>query len=75
MLELRRVRQLSTFRSSLYGYWLFLIGLLLTAFGSSFYHLAPNNARLIWDRLPIDCLGLCGSFSGGAGRYCTPCKS
>ena len=42
------------------GYRLFLIGLLLTAFGSSFYHLAPDNARLIWDRLPIAliCVGL-----------------
>jgi Flp pilus assembly protein protease CpaA len=28
-------------------------GLLLTAFGSSYYHLAPDNARLVWDRLPI----------------------
>jgi hypothetical protein len=42
------------------GYGLFLIGLLLTAFGSSFYHLAPDNARLVWDRLPIAlaCAGL-----------------
>lgn len=29
------------------------IGLLLTAFGSSYYHLAPDNARLVWDRLPM----------------------
>src|ERR1700753_3465149 len=28
-------------------------GLLLTAFGSSYYHLSPNNARLVWDRLPM----------------------
>jgi hypothetical protein len=34
-----------------YG-WLFF-GLLLTAFGSGFYHLAPDNARLVWDRLPM----------------------
>ena len=42
------------------GYRLFLIGLFLTAFGSGFYHLAPDNARLIWDRLPIAlvCAGL-----------------
>ena len=42
------------------GYRLFLIGLLLTAFGSGYYHLAPDNARLIWDRLPIAlvCAGL-----------------
>jgi len=42
------------------GYRLFLIALLLTAFGSAFYHLAPDNARLVWDRLPIAlaCAGL-----------------
>ncbi len=42
------------------GYLLFLSGLLLTAAGSSFYHLAPDNARLVWDRLPIAlaCAGL-----------------
>jgi len=28
-------------------------GLLLTAFGSAYYHLEPNNARLVWDRLPM----------------------
>jgi hypothetical protein len=34
-------------------YALVFIGLLLTAFGSSYYHLSPNNARLVWDRLPM----------------------
>jgi hypothetical protein len=29
------------------------LGLVLTAFGSAFYHLAPDNARLLWDRLPM----------------------
>src|SRR6266536_5311110 len=28
-------------------------GLLLTAFGSAYYHLAPSNSRLVWDRLPM----------------------
>ena len=42
------------------GYQLFLGALLLTACGSTFYHLAPDNWRLIWDRLPIAlaCAGL-----------------
>ena len=42
------------------GYRLFLIGLFLTAVGSAYYHLAPDNERLIWDRLPIAlaCAGL-----------------
>ena len=34
-------------------YVFFFLGLLLTAFGSSYYHLAPDNARLVWDRLPM----------------------
>ncbi|HEX3321621.1 MAG TPA: hypothetical protein VHR84_13025 [Terriglobales bacterium] len=29
------------------------VGLFLTAFGSAYYHLAPDNARLVWDRLPM----------------------
>lgn len=28
-------------------------GTLLTAAGSAYYHLAPDNARLVWDRLPM----------------------
>jgi len=34
--------------------WLvFFVGVLLTAFGSGYYHLVPNNETLIWDRLPM----------------------
>jgi hypothetical protein len=28
-------------------------GVSLTAFGSAYYHLAPDNERLVWDRLPM----------------------
>lgn len=28
-------------------------GVLLTCFGSAYYHLAPNDARLVWDRAPM----------------------
>jgi len=31
----------------------FFSGLLLTGFGSAYYHLEPNNQRLVWDRLPL----------------------
>lgn len=34
-------------------YAVVFLGLVLTAVGSSYYHLAPDNARLVWDRLPI----------------------
>ena len=36
--------------------WFYLVmffALVLTAFGSGYYHLAPGNARLVWDRIPI----------------------
>ena len=36
--------------------WPYLIvfaGMVLTAVGSSYYHLAPDNDRLVWDRLPM----------------------
>src|SRR6266446_5684150 len=34
-------------------YFLVFLGLVLTAFGSAYYHLAPDNERLVWDRLPM----------------------
>jgi hypothetical protein len=34
-------------------------GVALTALGSSYYHLAPDNTRLVWDRLPMT-LGFMG---------------
>jgi hypothetical protein len=34
-------------------YAVMFVGLVLTAFGSGYYHLAPDNARLVWDRIPI----------------------
>jgi len=34
--------------------WLaFFFGIALVCFGSSYYHLKPNNTSLVWDRLPI----------------------
>ncbi len=40
-------------RREIRPYLFVFAGLLLTAFGSSYYHLAPNNERLVWDRLPM----------------------
>lgn len=40
-------------RRECWPYLFVFAGLLLTAFGSSYYHLAPDNARLVWDRLPM----------------------
>lgn len=59
-LTLRPHRDGDQLRAGWPGYRLFLIALFLTAFGSAYYHLAPDNSRLIWDRLPIAlaCAGL-----------------
>jgi hypothetical protein len=35
------------------AYWAFFWAVALTGVGSAYYHLAPNDARLTWDRLPI----------------------
>jgi hypothetical protein len=60
MLKLWPIRDHQHIQAGRHGYVLFLFGLLLTVLGSSFYHLAPDNARLVWDRLPIAlaCAGL-----------------
>lgn len=34
-------------------YLVFFVGVTLTALGSGWYHLAPDNERLFWDRLPM----------------------
>ena len=34
-------------------YVVFFLGVLFTAAGSGYYHLAPDNTRLFWDRLPM----------------------
>ena len=35
------------------AYRLFFFGVILVGFGSGYYHLAPDNDRLLWDRLPM----------------------
>jgi len=36
-----------------FPYVLFFLAVILVGFGSAFYHLAPDNSRLIWDRAAI----------------------
>ena len=40
-------------------YLVFFLGALLTCMGSAYYHAAPDNTRLVWDRLPMT-LGFAG---------------
>ena len=53
VLRFRQSRRVFVDTREIWPYLLVFIGLLLTAFGSSYYHLAPDNARLVWDRLPM----------------------
>ncbi len=62
--------------------WAFVVlfvGAALTAFGSAYYHLAPGNARLFWDRAPmavmfmaVFTLVLADRVGPGAGRLLLP---
>jgi hypothetical protein len=45
------VRAMETAARHAYG--LMFLGLVFTAFGSGYYHWAPSDARLMWDRLPM----------------------
>ena len=42
-------------------------GVLLTGFGSSYYHLVPDNGRLVWDRLPMT-VAFMGFFASTIGE-------
>lgn len=48
-------------------YLIFFAGVALTCFGSGYYHLAPDNARLVWDRLPMT-IGFTALFAAILGE-------
>jgi hypothetical protein len=66
LLCLTPAKEINGIRYGWAGYRLFLIGLFFTAIGSSYYHLEPDNAHLVWDRLPIAlaCSGLLAGVWG-----------
>lgn len=57
LLRLWQARRRPVLATGWPGYCLFLVALMLTAVGSGYYHLAPDDARLVWDRLPIALTG------------------
>ncbi|XP_021649267.2 uncharacterized protein LOC110641746 isoform X2 [Hevea brasiliensis] len=40
-------------QGELWGWTCFFLGVAAVAFGSGYYHLKPDDARLAWDRLPM----------------------
>jgi hypothetical protein len=51
------------------AYLVFFLGATLTCFGSAYYHAAPDNPRLVWDRLPMT-LGFAGLVSAAITERC-----
>jgi predicted membrane channel-forming protein YqfA (hemolysin III family) len=49
----------------------FFAGLFLTGLGSAYYHWAPSNATLLWDRLPITIL-IMSLFASVIGERVSP---
>jgi len=47
---------------------IFFIGIALVSFGSSYYHLNPNNETLVWDRLPMT-IGFMALFSALVSEF------
>jgi len=52
-------------------YLVFFLGALLTCMGSAYYHGAPDNARLVWDRLPMT-LGFAGLVAATISERVNP---
>ena len=53
VVEVMRRRELFIARGEIWPYACFFAATALAALGSTYYHLAPDDARLLWDRLPI----------------------
>jgi Ceramidase len=49
----RRGHDIFAQRSDAWPYMVFFIGVALVSLGSAYYHWAPSNDRLLWDRLPM----------------------
>ncbi len=62
LIQLRESSQLKIVRENRLAYKLFSISLLLVFVGSTWYHLDPGNATLVWDRLPM-AVGFMALFS------------
>jgi hypothetical protein len=50
---LRRHRMAFSTEAERWSYLTLFCAIIATALGSAYYHLAPDNSRLFWDRLPL----------------------
>jgi hypothetical protein len=51
--SLRSDRRIAIAPALRLSYTVFLVGVMLVSVGSSYYHYAPSNTSLVWDRLPM----------------------
>jgi hypothetical protein len=66
------VRHRDTVTSATHLAWIvFFFGITLTAFGSGYFHLDPNNDTLVWDRLPMT-IGFMSLVSIVVAEYFSP---
>ncbi len=62
-----RTTLLATTLAARREYVVFFVGVTLTAFGSAYYHHAPDHGRLVWDRLPMT-IGFMGLLAATIGE-------
>ena len=67
MMGIRRIKfmEYSEFNTM---FLVFFLGVVLTGFGSAYYHFQPDNQTLVWDRLPMT-LAFMALFSFIVGSY------
>jgi len=53
------------------AWMIFFVGIALVGLGSAYYHLNPDNERLLWDRLPMT-VGFMGMFAALLGEFVYP---
>jgi hypothetical protein len=53
------------------AYVIFYAAIALVAFGSSYYHISPDNSSLVWDRLPMT-LAFMSLFAMVIGEFVSP---
>lgn len=62
VLAVNKSRPIRTIKEQDISCYVFFIGVLLTGFGSAYYHWNPKNSTLVWDRLPMT-MAFMGFFS------------
>lgn len=70
-LQARPLLKRQEIKASAVHYLVFFAGVFLTGWGSLYYHLAPSNDTLVWDRLPMTAITI-GFFSAAVSELVSP---